>query len=194
MRPRYDLKLSAQTHLVPTKLQYREIGNGSVGYLDGTDFMFDPRPVKTVIPSWRVATRQRHFDLTSPLRLVRKLLAPGADVSLGEGRFEDRTHAVVTLREIGRPAVRLFVDEATGVLAKLETLETHPLPRRTPSWRVFYRDYRSTGGATLPHRIVIWHVDGKPVHDEIAFADLTTRTRSRTRLFWFRTPSRRAAA
>jgi hypothetical protein len=39
--------------------------------------------VDVPIPSWRVATRQRHFDLTSPLRLARKLLASDADVTLG---------------------------------------------------------------------------------------------------------------
>jgi len=117
--------------------------------LDGIDFMFDPRSIKTAIPSWRVATRQRHFDLTSPLRLARKLSTPGADVSLGEGRFEGRIHEVLTLREVGRPPVRLFLDEATGLPLKLETTE-RILRSATPSWRCSFATIEPPAGSLSP--------------------------------------------
>src|ERR1700722_4766227 len=60
VRPRYRLWLKAHTFLVPTDLEYTEVGNGSVGHVTGTDFMFDPRPVDMAIESWRVGTRLRH--------------------------------------------------------------------------------------------------------------------------------------
>jgi hypothetical protein len=67
---------------VPAELDYVEAGNGSVGHVTGIDFMFDPRLVDVAIPSWRVAARVRHLDMTSPLRLARKLLSSGADLTL----------------------------------------------------------------------------------------------------------------
>jgi hypothetical protein len=68
---RYQLALTGRTYLVPTALDYIEKGDGSAGHVTGVDFMFDPRPVDTAIPAWRVAARVRHFDMTSPLRLAR---------------------------------------------------------------------------------------------------------------------------
>jgi glyoxylase-like metal-dependent hydrolase (beta-lactamase superfamily II) len=141
VRPRYRLELTADTKLVPTKLDYRETGNGSVGYVDGIDFMFDPRPVSTPIPSWRVAARLRHIDLTSVPRLAAKLLAPAADLVI------DRS--TVTLRETGRPPVRVFLGD-NGLPALVE---------------VRFDDYRPIGALSLPHRVVI-AVDGQTVHDE----------------------------
>lgn len=153
--PRYRLELSADTKLVPTKLHYTEIGNGSVGYVDGIDFMFDPRPVSTVIPSWRVAARQRHIDLTSVPRLAAKLLSPAADLAI-DG-------SVVTLRETGRPPVRVHLDE-DGRPARLELTEEHS-PRGDALVRVEFSDYRPVGALTLPHRVVI-AVNDQIVHDE----------------------------
>jgi hypothetical protein len=75
--PRYRLSFQSRTYLVPTDLDFTEVGDGSRGHVTGVDFMFDPRPVDMDMPSWRVAARLRHFDLTSPLRLVRKPPPPG---------------------------------------------------------------------------------------------------------------------
>src|ERR1700722_9205777 len=63
---RHQLALRGPTHLVPAELDYVEVGNGSAGHVTGVDFMFDPRPVDVAIPSWRVAARVRHLDMTSP--------------------------------------------------------------------------------------------------------------------------------
>ncbi|MEV6611193.1 MBL fold metallo-hydrolase [Kutzneria sp. NPDC051319] len=155
VRPRYRLELSADTKLVPTKLHHTEIGNGSFGYVDGIDFMFDPRPVSTAIPSWRVAARQRHIDLTSVPRLAVKLLAPAADVVV-----ED---SAVTLRETGRPPVRVvFGDNALPV--RLELVEEHS-PHGDAQVEIRFDDYRPVGALVLPHHVVI-AVDDQIVHDE----------------------------
>ncbi|MCE7003741.1 MBL fold metallo-hydrolase [Kibdelosporangium philippinense] len=154
--PRYKLSLSAQTHLVPTELDYTEIGNGSTGHVKGIDFMFDPRPVDMAIPAWRVATRVRHFDLTSPLRLVRAMLVPGADV-------EANGH-ILTLRQAGRPDTHVHVDPRTGLPVRVETVEEHtPLGDATVA--VLFEDYRRSGTVVVPFEVTIT-VDDVPVHQE----------------------------
>ena len=155
VRPQYRLEMTADTKLVPTKLHYLEVGNGSAGYVDGIDFMFDPRPVSMSIPSWRVAARLRHLDLTSVLRLATKLLSPAADVVI-DG-------SVLTLRETGRPPVRVVLDD-TSLPARLEVTEEHS-PLGDAEVEVRFEDYRQVGALTLPHRLVI-AVDGVIVHDE----------------------------
>jgi len=51
--------LKAHTYLVPTELNYLEVGNGSIGHVNGIDFMFDPRPVDVPIPSWRASSARQ---------------------------------------------------------------------------------------------------------------------------------------
>jgi glyoxylase-like metal-dependent hydrolase (beta-lactamase superfamily II) len=155
--PRYRLALKAKTHLVPAQLDYVETGNGSRGHVDGVDFMFDTRPVNTPIASWRVATRQRHNDLISPLRIARKLLAPEADVSVDD--------AVLTLREVGRPPLRITLDPATGLPATFAVTEEHS-PLGDVLVEVWFGDYREAGALTLPHHVTIT-IDGVTVHDEV---------------------------
>ena len=103
---RYRLQLSGPTHLVPVNLDYTEIGDGLAGHVSGVDFMFDPRPVNMAIPSWRVAARQRHIDLTSPLRIARKMLRDDVEVRDG-GAAAD-----LIIEEPGRPALYLHLRKA----------------------------------------------------------------------------------
>jgi hypothetical protein len=91
---RYRLQLSGPTHLVPVNLDYTEIGDGLAGHVVGVDFMFDPRPVDMPIPSWRVAARQRHIDLTSPLRIARKTLRSDVGSHSDRDRRSGLTHAL----------------------------------------------------------------------------------------------------
>jgi glyoxylase-like metal-dependent hydrolase (beta-lactamase superfamily II) len=131
--------------------------------------MFDPRPVDLDLPSWRVAARLRHLDLTSPLRLARKLIAPGADVTEEPGQPVDgRDTTVLTLREFGRPPVRLRTDAVTGQLIAADLVEQHS-PRGEAHVRVTFADYRDSDGLRLPFQVDIT-IDGLPVHSE-------TRTR-----------------
>lgn len=113
--PRYRLSCQTRTYLVPADLDFTEVGDGSRGHVTGADFMFDPRPVDMDIPSWRVAARLRHFYLTSPLRLARRLTAAGTDVTAEPGPAAGGGEtSVLTLREFGRPPIRLQTDAATG--------------------------------------------------------------------------------
>lgn len=157
VRPRYRLRFTGTTHLVPTRLDYTEVGNGSLGHVKGVDFMFDPRSVDMPIPSWRVATRQRHQDLTSPLRLARKLFTHGADIAVEKGQ-------VLVLREIGRPPVRIFLDPDTGLPVRLAVVEEHS-PLGDALVEVHFSDYRPAGTLVLPYRVLIT-VDDVVVHEE----------------------------
>jgi glyoxylase-like metal-dependent hydrolase (beta-lactamase superfamily II) len=163
-RPRYRLVLTGETHLVPAMLSYTEIGNGELGHLDGVDFMFDTRPVNISIPSWRVATRQRHLDITSPLRLARKLAAPGADVTVAGAWSDGHRRTVLTLREPGRPPVRILLDPSSGLPVRAELVEEHS-PLGDALVAVLFADYRAVGGLRLPHTVTIT-VNGVAVHRE----------------------------
>ena len=164
-RPRYRLAHRAKTYLVPSDLDYVEIGNGSRGHVTGTDFMFDPRPVDLDVPSWRVAVWLRHFDLTSPLRIAHALLAPGADVTAEPGEPADgRDTTTLTLREFGRPPMRLHIDATTGELLAVDTVEAHT-PRGDALVRVTFGDVRQAGELRLPFRVDI-SIDGLAVHSE----------------------------
>jgi len=110
--PRYRLQLSGPTHLVPVNLDYIEIGDGLSGHVAGVDFMFDPSPVDGPIPSWRVAARQRHIDLTSPLRIARKILRGDVEVCYDEAAGE------LILEEREKPALHLRLTKA-GELASV---------------------------------------------------------------------------
>jgi glyoxylase-like metal-dependent hydrolase (beta-lactamase superfamily II) len=171
--PRYRLAHQAKTYLVPADLDYLEIGNGSRGHVTGIDFMFDPRPVDMDIPSWRVATRLRHLDLTSPLRLARKLLAPGADVTAEAGEpHQGRATTVLTLREFGRPPIHLHTDTATGRPLAVELVEEHS-PIGDALVRVTFDDIRPVGELRLPFRVDIT-INGLAVHSETR-SEITVR-------------------
>ena len=123
VRPLYRLEMTAETRLVPTALRYLEVGNGSAGYVDGIDFMFDPRPVSMPIPSWRVAARLRHLDLTSVPRLAAKLLAPAADLVIDGRIVHDETRTSI---ELDRAAdFRLADDTVTDAGAEQAAYAQH---------------------------------------------------------------------
>jgi glyoxylase-like metal-dependent hydrolase (beta-lactamase superfamily II) len=160
VRPRYSLTLKGHTYLVPQELEYTEVGNGSIGHVKGIDFMFDPRPVDMPIPSWRVATRQRHLDLTSPLRLARKLMTSSADVTFDPSE----SFATFVLREPGSPPVHIHTDTSTGLISMVAVTEDHS-PRGDALVEILFCDYRAVGGLQLPYRVTI-RVNGVAVHDE----------------------------
>jgi hypothetical protein len=116
----------ARYRLVPTALDYTEKGDGSAGQLTGVDFMFDPRPVDMAIPAWRVAARVRPLDMTSPLRLARKLTERGADVTLEDGEAGGSPTQVLVLREPGRPATRVHVEVSTGLPVRVTAVSRSP--------------------------------------------------------------------
>ena len=161
---RYRIAVKSHTYLVPTDLDYVEVANGSVGHVTGIDFMFDPRRVDMAIPSWRVGTRRRHFDLTSPLRLARKLITAGVDVSTESAQLPGGEFTALILREIGRPPVRLLLDPHDGLPVKAQLTEDHS-PRGDALVEIRFDDYRPVGGLVLPFDVAI-DVDGTTVHRE----------------------------
>jgi glyoxylase-like metal-dependent hydrolase (beta-lactamase superfamily II) len=161
---RYRLALRGPTHLVPADLDYVEVGNGGAGHVTGSDFMFDPRPVDMTIPSWRVAARVRHLDVTSPLRLAHKLLAPGADITLTASTLDGRPTKVIMLREVGRPATEVHLDAVSALPTRVRMVEEHS-PLGDGLVEVRFDAYGPAGQFTLPWRVMIT-VNGVPVHDE----------------------------
>ena len=161
---RYRLALTGPTHLVPAELNYVEIGNGGAGHVTGSDFMFDPRPVDMTIPSWRVAARVRHLDVTSPLRLAHKLLAPGADLTLTTSTLDGTPTKVITLREVGRPATAIHLDPVSALPARVCTVEEHS-PLGDATVEVRFDAYGPAGRLTLPWQVTIT-VNGVPIHHE----------------------------
>jgi glyoxylase-like metal-dependent hydrolase (beta-lactamase superfamily II) len=162
--PRYRLALQAQTYLVPAELDYVEVGNGAAGHVTGIDFMFDPRPVDMAIPSWRVAARVRHLDVTSVPRLARKLIAPGADLTLATATRDGIRTKVITLREVGRPATELHLDPVSSRPTRVRTVEEHS-PLGDAVVDVVFGDYAPAGPLLLPRQLTIT-VNGVPVHQE----------------------------
>jgi glyoxylase-like metal-dependent hydrolase (beta-lactamase superfamily II) len=154
--PQYELHLAGPTHLVPVDLDYTETSNGTDGWLTGVDFMFDPRAVDRPIPAWRVAARQRHLDLTSPLRLARKLLTEPSTVD-GDA---------IVLSETGRPPVRIHLAE-DDTIASVVVIEDHS-PRGDSKVEIRFGRYGAVGRLRLPYQVEI-SVDGVVVHEETRF-------------------------
>lgn len=167
VRPRYRLELSGKTYLVPTELHYTETADGSRGFVDGVDFMFNPVHVSVRLPAWRMAARLRHLHVTSPLRLASALLAPGADVSVDhrtDTGAEEAVVVVVVLREPGNPPLRIRLHPTTFLPMKLEITEEHS-PHGDAAVEIVFDDYRACGDLVLPSRVTI-SVDGLVVHKE----------------------------
>jgi glyoxylase-like metal-dependent hydrolase (beta-lactamase superfamily II) len=162
--PRYRLALTGPTHLVPAELDYVEVGNGGAGHVTGSDFMFDPRPVDMTIPSWRVAARIRHLDVTSPLRLAHKILAPGGDVTLTTSMVNGAPTKVITLREVGRPASEIRLDPVSALPSSVCMIEEHS-PLGDSTVKVSFDAYGPAGQFILPRQVTIT-VNGVPVHEE----------------------------
>jgi glyoxylase-like metal-dependent hydrolase (beta-lactamase superfamily II) len=157
---RYRLHLTGPTHLVPVDLNYTEVGDGLAGHVAGVDFMFDPRPVDMAVPSWRVAARQRHIDLTSPLRIARKLLDDRVQVRA------DGAGADLVVVEDGRPDLHLRL-AADGTLASVRLTESHA-PHGDVPVEVRFSRYGRVGDYTLPYTVQVL-VSGTVVHDETRF-------------------------
>jgi glyoxylase-like metal-dependent hydrolase (beta-lactamase superfamily II) len=157
---RYRLQLRGPTHLVPVNLDYTEVGNDRAGHVVGVDFMFDPSPVDMPIPSWRVAARQRHNDLTSPLRLARKMLH--GDVGLRGG---ETPHELI-LEEPDRPPLYLRFNLANE-LASIRLIENHAPHGDVPVEFRFGR-YGRVGDYSLPYQLEIL-VNDTLVHEEARF-------------------------
>lgn len=164
---RYNLAITNDTKFIlPVKLQYTEVGNEGVGFVDGADNLFNPTPAKVAMPTARYASRLRHLDLASPLRIVRKMLAaPPGQLRVASVIVDLLPQKILTLNEPGRSPISLYVDDATKLPLRAETLEDHP-PVGDSRVEVRYDNYLLVGNKVkLPHKLTI-EVDDLVVHEE----------------------------
>jgi glyoxylase-like metal-dependent hydrolase (beta-lactamase superfamily II) len=72
---------------------------------------------------------------------------------LGEDSFDGRPHRAVTFADSDGTQITLYVDAATNLLSKYETLADNPILGDTLN-EVVFSDYRPVAGAKLPFRVV----------------------------------------
>ncbi|MFV2055440.1 MAG: MBL fold metallo-hydrolase [Thiohalomonadales bacterium] len=144
-----ELKLSS---LYPTisEFEFREIINQDQGYIDGIDGIFSgPR---AAMLSTRLATRQKHYFMTSTLALARYTLEHMDSIRYaGKGKIEDRKHHVISF-DIWNQRIDLFIDVKTFQLRKVQTLEADSV-YGDASWEVAFQDWASVAGIILPYNV-----------------------------------------
>ena len=74
-----------------------------------------------------------------------------------------RPHRILTIAD-DVAEIRLFVDQRSGLISKLETMENSPLVRDT-SLEVRYEDWQARGSLMFPNRVEL-HVGGAKVWEE----------------------------
>ncbi|MCG8419284.1 MAG: MBL fold metallo-hydrolase [Proteobacteria bacterium] len=145
-------------------LQYSEIINGNLGYVDGDDSAFGMVASTTDMPSGRWAAVRKQVALTNPHVLLHMVngdpnLARSTGTVLHNG-------AVYELLEVDGDVypITLYVNAKSGRIAKLRTMENDHLHRDIPI-EVHFLDWRSNPGtgADFPLRVSltvnghIWH-------------------------------------
>lgn len=142
-----------------------EVLAGRRGFIRGVDANFSAPAVKPMTSDRWAAIRKEQL-LLNPHQLLRKALRNPATARNGGRRTLDgRTYRVLVLRNPVAP-VRLFVDTATGRLARLRTLE-HDYLRRDVLIEVLYRRWRSAGAGLSFPRVVVMRSDGERVLREV---------------------------
>lgn len=151
-RLRYDWTRNIVNSTSP--LLYAEVLDGNQGLLTGND---GTGATPAAMPSVRVAMLLRLNRLTSPLVLLRQALADPAGVEARPDElFEGKTYHVIALTAERPRPIRLFIDPATSLPAKADTLEDDPYYGDTLR-EVLYGDWRQQGAVMAPfsltHRV-----------------------------------------
>jgi glyoxylase-like metal-dependent hydrolase (beta-lactamase superfamily II) len=133
---------------------YAEVLDQGQGLLTGND---GTGATPAAMPSVRVAMLLRLNRLTSPLVLLRQALADPAGVEARPDEvFEGKTCHVIALTGDKPRPIRLFIDAATSLPAKADTLEDDPYYGDTLR-EVLYADWRQAGAVMAPfsltHRV-----------------------------------------
>ncbi|MBX2800098.1 MAG: MBL fold metallo-hydrolase [Myxococcales bacterium] len=117
------------------------------------------------MPSQHVGALKQQQRLFNPHVLLREALAnPGSTADGGEEEHDGRPHRVLT-SSTADVELRLFVDEATGLISKLQTMENSPLLRDVPI-EVHYSDWTSQGDLWFPGLVELF-AGAALVHDEV---------------------------
>ncbi|MEM7157176.1 MAG: MBL fold metallo-hydrolase [Myxococcota bacterium] len=134
--------------------------DGNVGGLSAQAAFVPPGPM----PSQHVGALWTQQRLLNPHFYLREGLADSSLV--GEGGEEDvdgRPHRIVTFAGPGEE-IRLFVDEETGFISKLETRENHLLVRDVDI-EVRYADWDMRGSLAFPQAVELLSA-GQVIHEE----------------------------
>jgi glyoxylase-like metal-dependent hydrolase (beta-lactamase superfamily II) len=99
---------------------------------------------------------------------------------LGEDSLDGRAQRVVTFADSDGTQIALYVDAATNLLSKYETLADNPILGDTLN-EVAFSDYRSVGGVKLPFRVVTRSA-GETVQDA-QYAEILANTQPAAGLF-----------
>lgn len=138
--------------------------NGDIGGIDTQAGFYFPGP----LASQNVAALQVQQRLFNPHFYLREGLAdPTLIGDGGVAQYNERSHRVITFAgEVAE--VRLLVDDETGFISKLETLENSVLVRDI-AIEVLYEDWQLQGPLAFPDGVELV-AGGTSVHDEIRTA------------------------
>lgn len=134
--------------------------NGDVGGLSAQAGFSPPGAV----PSHYVAALRTQQRLFNPHFYLREGLQDPAPIGDGgAGEFDGRPHRIVSFA--GKVAeIRMFVDDESGIISKLETVENNILVRDV-SIEVRYLDWQAQGVLAFPGAVELY-AGGALVHDE----------------------------
>lgn len=152
-----------QGSLIGAPLMYSEVVSADAGYFNGKDNV-NAQADQSTMTSARIAAVKKHQRLFHPHLLLRRALQDPSIVTLkGEVMFQGAAHYEVALADTFQP-IRLFINKASGVVSKLETVEDDPI-RGDVTLEVVFNDYKVVSGISLPHKVTL-NLAGIKIHEE----------------------------
>ena len=147
----------------PVHQDYKEIINGNLGYLDGTESLFG-LPGGPLL-SDRTAAIRRQQRLLNPHLILKDIAAtPAMATDGGTTLLDGSLHHLLVVSDPVH-ALTLYVNAQTGKISKLATVENEPL-HRDITVEVYYEGWETTASGLLFPKSVYVGVDGKLVHSE----------------------------
>jgi len=145
----------------PSAREYRftEIVTPSAGYVEGVDTTSLVKaaqggsPPRHAMSGVRLAAAQRELDRTSPRLLLDARadpgrLAPAPDETVAGARFQAVRVAAATP---GAPPFLLLLDPASGLPARIRTIDADPIYGDVP-YDLVLEDFREVAGVKIAHR------------------------------------------
>lgn len=145
-----------------TEWHYTEIINGEHGAVLGFDTIIAPPQAPML--STRIGARTKQHLVASPLALIRHA-AEHADAVRFSGvqMFDGKPHQVVILPGWEQP-IRLFIDVATKLPTKADTLEDDSV-YGDALWEVMFEDWVDVNGIRVPTRLT-HYLNGRRINEE----------------------------
>jgi glyoxylase-like metal-dependent hydrolase (beta-lactamase superfamily II) len=141
-----------------------EVIAGDRGYIRGVDANFSSPTTKAMTGDRAAAIREELALLNPHVLLQRALLSPRTARDGGSAVLDGQRYRVLVLRHSVAP-IRLFMEPATGQIARLRTFQ-HDYLRRDVLIEVRYRRWTSAGaGLEFPRTVALWS-DGQRLHRE----------------------------